>query len=217
MPRQSFHPVETRRDRRIARKRSEIIEAAGRIFAQKGYANTTTKDIAEAVDMGESTLYGYFPGKRDILLAIIDQQKESMDEFLNQIERIETHDTLVELIERAVELWTMHTYFSRTVLVEALTDPEIFEFVGERQRRVAELIQGYLERHMRSGEFRAMDTQLAARMILSLFFGLTLPSILGTERPPSPEKRRAYAEAMAGLMIHGLLPDGNSWKGGSRL
>ncbi len=63
--------AETRRDRRIKRQRQEITDAAARLFASQGYGATTTRDIAQAVDMGESTLYGYFSSKQDILVAIL--------------------------------------------------------------------------------------------------------------------------------------------------
>ena len=62
-----------RRERRIARRKKEILDAAARIFAEKGYANATTREIAEAADMAEGTLYNYFGGKRELLLAVASQ------------------------------------------------------------------------------------------------------------------------------------------------
>lgn len=59
-----------RRQRRVARRRQEILAAAARVFARKGYAGATTKEIAEEADVAEGTLYNYFGGKRDILRAV---------------------------------------------------------------------------------------------------------------------------------------------------
>ena len=68
---------QTRRERRIERQRKIIMDAAAELFAQKGYMATTTKDIADAVDIGESTLYGYFSSKKEVLQAILSQQAEN--------------------------------------------------------------------------------------------------------------------------------------------
>jgi AcrR family transcriptional regulator len=48
--------IHSRRARRILKKRGEILDAATHVFSEKGYASTTTKEIAEKADMGESTL-----------------------------------------------------------------------------------------------------------------------------------------------------------------
>jgi len=51
----------------------------------RGTPLTTTKDIAEAALIGESTLYGYFPGKRDILEAILTHEAEGMDALFDAV------------------------------------------------------------------------------------------------------------------------------------
>ena len=53
----------SRRERRIANRRTLILEAAARLFAEKGFHRTTTRDIAEAADVSEGTLYNYFENK----------------------------------------------------------------------------------------------------------------------------------------------------------
>ena len=79
-------PLQARRQRRIERRRHEIVKAAAQVFAEKGYANTTTKELAEAADMAEGTLYNYFEGKRGILLAIFKDEAE-IEETLKNVEQ----------------------------------------------------------------------------------------------------------------------------------
>jgi TetR/AcrR family transcriptional regulator, cholesterol catabolism regulator len=52
-------------------RRREIIRKAADIFYQKGYAETSTKDIAEAVGILKGSLYAHISSKEDILLVII--------------------------------------------------------------------------------------------------------------------------------------------------
>jgi AcrR family transcriptional regulator len=194
----------TRRERRIIRKRAEILEAAARIFARKGYGSTSTKDIAEAADVGESTLYGYFRGKNEILLAILAQKKGEIDTLLARIEKIEDRESLVTFIDEALNLWISRLSFTRTLATEAWTDATVFQTVGSRVGKVHGLIKNYLDRRIRAGDFKSAETRRLTSLILGMFFGIALPILLEVEPIPSPADRRSAAEMMAEVLIHGI-------------
>ena len=60
-------------------RRAAIIEAAARIFAEKGFRGTTTRELAAAVGVTEPVLYEHFRTKRDLYSAIIGEKaKEGM-------------------------------------------------------------------------------------------------------------------------------------------
>jgi len=61
----------TRRERRIAARKQQILEAAIKVFAEKGFYLATTKEIAEIADVSEGTIYNYFDTKEDLLLGLI--------------------------------------------------------------------------------------------------------------------------------------------------
>ncbi|MGX9293705.1 TetR/AcrR family transcriptional regulator [Tsukamurella paurometabola] len=50
----------------------EILDAAAELFTQRGYAATSTRQIAEAVGMRQASLYHYFPTKGEILTALLE-------------------------------------------------------------------------------------------------------------------------------------------------
>ncbi len=193
-----------RRERRIERRREEILEAAAQVFADKGYESTTTHDIAEAVDMGESTLYNYFQNKRDILLEIIDLKRAELDEFLGQIDQVEDREGLLQLIDQAMLIWLSRVHFTRTMVGEAWRDAEIFAMLQDRLERLFNLIKAYLDRRLEDGHFRPIQTDLTARMILGMFIAIELPLLFGGQANPAPEKRRQDAEAMADLLLMGI-------------
>ena len=56
-----------RRERRIAARQEQILEAAAIVFSTKGYERATTREIAEAADVSEGTLYNYFDNKIELL------------------------------------------------------------------------------------------------------------------------------------------------------
>lgn len=54
-------------------RRNEILDAADRLFGQKGFDGTTTNDILEAVGIARGTLYYHFKSKEDIMDALIQR------------------------------------------------------------------------------------------------------------------------------------------------
>ena len=76
-PLPTLKPIETgstshtRRERRVAARRAQILEAAEAVFAAKGYHGATTREIAQAADVSEGTLYNYFANKRDLFIGLM--------------------------------------------------------------------------------------------------------------------------------------------------
>src|SRR3984885_11179291 len=58
-----------RRERRRVETQERIYRAALRIFAERGYLETTVEDITEAADVGKGTFFNYFPTKEHVLAA----------------------------------------------------------------------------------------------------------------------------------------------------
>src|SRR5436190_5938261 len=55
-------------------RKASIVEAAMRIFAEKGFRGTTTRELAAAVGVTEPVLYEHFRTKRDLYSAIISEK-----------------------------------------------------------------------------------------------------------------------------------------------
>jgi AcrR family transcriptional regulator len=67
------HAQESRRERSKREKLERIEGAARRLFAEHGFAGTTTRAIAEAAEIGTGTLFVYFPEKLDLLMHLYRQ------------------------------------------------------------------------------------------------------------------------------------------------
>jgi TetR/AcrR family transcriptional regulator, transcriptional repressor for nem operon len=52
--------------------KDKIIYSAMKLFAQKGYGSTSVADILQAAGVNAGSLYYFFPGKQDVLLAVLD-------------------------------------------------------------------------------------------------------------------------------------------------
>lgn len=63
---------------------SEILSAARRVFARKGFAGASVDDVAEAAGLAKGTVYSYFPSKRDLYLAALHQ---AISELIEETKR----------------------------------------------------------------------------------------------------------------------------------
>lgn len=64
------------RDRKKARQREALVDAAIDLFRDRGFEQTRIEDIAEAADVSVPTVYNYFPTKQQLLLAIVRRNTE---------------------------------------------------------------------------------------------------------------------------------------------
>ncbi len=59
-------------------RKNEILDAADKLFTQKGFDGTSTNDILEAVGIARGTLYYHFKSKEDIMDSLIDRYSTSI-------------------------------------------------------------------------------------------------------------------------------------------
>jgi TetR/AcrR family transcriptional regulator, transcriptional repressor for nem operon len=62
--------------------RDRIVRSALQLFAEKGYGSTSVAEILTAADVNAGSLYHVFPGKQDVLLAVLDAYLEGLEPML---------------------------------------------------------------------------------------------------------------------------------------
>jgi AcrR family transcriptional regulator len=198
---------QARRQRRIARRRARILAAAAQVFAQQGYAGATTREIAEAADLAEGTLYNYFGNKREILLAIARESETPMVEALQELGGLEGREAMVALFEKALDISEAQLPFTQTVVSEAWVDDDILqEFVVVRLKQIHQLLAALIAAQVEAGVFRPVNPGLGAQLLMGMFGGLILPALRGVAPLPSHQERRAIAREVVGVLLEGVLP-----------
>lgn len=79
-------------------RKNEILDAAARLFAQKGFDDTSVADIMNAVGIAKGTLYHHFKSKEDIMDALIERQ---MDNILSAARKV-AEDVSIPVKERMI-------------------------------------------------------------------------------------------------------------------
>ena len=72
-------------------RKQELIEAAERLFAEKGYESTAVSDIVREIKVGQGTFYHYFQSKEDILDAVAKKQVAPLTEEVRLIAKSNAH------------------------------------------------------------------------------------------------------------------------------
>jgi len=199
------------RDLVVAARREQILEAATRVFAEKGFRRATTREVAREAGVSEGTIYNYFQDKDTLLLAILDvlNETERRAEDFEEGLASDFESFVEEYLRRRMALIWQNREVFRVVLSEMLVNAELRE---RYLRQVVEPTMKIGEENFRSrmeqGEARATDASLAMRATAGAVLGLLVLGLLGDE-----EVGARWDEAsgvLAGLLVHGFDAGGGS-------
>jgi AcrR family transcriptional regulator len=193
------------RDLVVRARREQIVEAATRVFAEKGFRRATTREVAREAGISEGTIYNYFEDKDALLMAILDKLNETERRAEDFEEGMATdfRGFLKGYLRRRMSLiWENREVF-RVVLSEMLVNAELRELY---LRRVVEPTMRVAEENFRSrmeqGEVRETDAPLAMRSVAGAVLGVLVLGLLGDEEVGSrPDE---IPDVLAGLLVHGL-------------
>src|SRR5947207_11135671 len=162
-----------RRSRPSARRRApEIIEAAARVFAERGFHGATTQDIADVLGIRQASLYYYFASKEEALELVCLQGVAGYFEVAKAIAAGpgSAADKLSRLIKAHLSPLTDRSDFVRVFLHERQHLPaESRRRIGRWSRGLERVFEDILKDGMRRGELRSdLDTRLAVLGILGM-------------------------------------------------
>jgi len=142
-----------------------ILDAATRVFAEKGYQRTAVEDIVRASDTSKGSFYPFFPGKEGIFVALVDQLGETLLTRVAGDVAVATAglDRVGAALQAALDTFGSHRRLARILLVEA---PGLGHGIDERlfalHGRFARYIAGHLELAVADGSIRTVDCDLVA-------------------------------------------------------
>jgi AcrR family transcriptional regulator len=151
--------------------RQRIVEAARVHFFNHGFRSVTMDDLAEELGISKKTLYAHFPGKFDLLKAVLADKLTSVEATLKDVTRAHPHGfqaTLRELLAGTRrELDEIKPPFVRDMRQKA---PDIFKLV---ERRRAALIQRYMGKFFLDGQRLGMVRKdIPAKLIIEVLLAM---------------------------------------------
>jgi AcrR family transcriptional regulator len=191
----------SRRTRDAAETRAGILDAAERLFAEKGFDATPTSTIADAAGVPKGLLFYYFPTKAELLRALVAERITlgplDVDELA---EPGNPARSLLNLTAKIRELESASHVIGVIISREQHTHPEVLSALLEHRDRLQSLIERVLTV---SSPVRPAATRLrsAARAWIGIL-------ALGSDR--ATEAARNELTSLAEFVCDGLFPTRNS-------
>jgi AcrR family transcriptional regulator len=168
----------------ITARRNQILDAATRVFADKGFHRSTIKDIAHVAGIADGTIYTYFDSKTDVLLGILNRLNETTEreqQLAPDSEQDIRSFFTAYLRQRMALLWPNAEVF-RAVLPEMLVNAELRELYYEQVLAPTfKIAEHYFLAQIQQGQIRKIDVPLTVRAVAGMLFGLLTTQLLGDE------------------------------------
>lgn len=187
-----------RRDRK-----TEIVDAAARLFAAKGYHATSIQDLVDATGLQRGALYYHIETKKDLLFEI---HRRFIDPLLEESRRIDAENLSAEATLRALAhslMRDIERYRDEvTVFLHEWStirdDPE-WQAVRESRREFESLIERVLRRGIADGSFALPDVQLAKLAFLGMLNYTYQWFAIGGRSTPDE-----IADCFTTIFLHGI-------------
>ena len=194
------------RDTRTNDKRARILEAAIKVFAERGFHSATVAEIARAAGVADGTIYLYFKGKDDLLLRLFD---EKMTELLADAKAAVAQErTAPGKLRRFIQLHLAVVERNpdlASVLIVELRQSAQFLKAADRQKLAAyvDLIAEVVRAGQESGE---LDGNISPATVKRAIFGALDELALGWLLSGKRAGLKKVAGEVAEWLVRGLLP-----------
>ncbi|MBB5936338.1 TetR/AcrR family transcriptional regulator [Streptomyces zagrosensis] len=182
-----------------------LLDAATKLFAERGYDRTSVQEIVEAAGVTKGALYHYFGSKDDLLHEVYGRvlrlQQERLDALAGADAPVERRlrDAAADVVVTTIENLDDTKIFFRSM---HQLSPEKHKQVRAERRRYHERFRALIEEGQRSGVFSA-DTP--ADLVVDYHFGSV--HHLGTwYHPDGPLTPQQVADQLADLLLRALRP-----------
>jgi AcrR family transcriptional regulator len=187
-------------------RRAEILATAAHVFAIKGYASSTVRDIGDESGILSGSLYYHFESKDQMLEEILGSVVDGL-----LVKYREIYDAHTDPVDALTRLIGVALHFVAEDHDGAMIMQNDFIYIRQSER-FAHITQKYFE--IREIWLAVLDQAVRQRLIrrdidLAAAYRMTMGSILSTVRwfsPQGPQTIDAIAQQHASIFLNGILP-----------
>jgi len=191
-------------------RREQIIDAAMRVFAQKGFNKATNKDIAREAGITAGLIYHYFESKEAVLKAIIEARSplrviNSLPaEVIAQPPAIFFRFLILQVLnivegEQFVQLM-------RVFLPEAVYNPQMSQVLSGAIQRAIGFLGAYLKAKIEAGELRYADPELIPQVLVGSVMAFVLRRRIICDPQALRYTHEQIADVVVDTVLKGLFP-----------
>lgn len=203
MPKNSNDAIQ---EQLVAARRSQILDAATTVFAEKGFARATIKDIAKEAGIADGTIYIYFENKTALLLGILhslDNGSQSPADFpmsddvnIGEVLRFFLRQRLEALAPKGMQV-------VQIVLSEMLINRDMRDLYRQQViEPTFALADTYFQVWIDKGLLKPFDVPLVMRTITSMVLGLLVLRLMGD--PVIEEQWSQLPDVIVEMVLKGI-------------
>jgi len=188
----------------------KILQAASRLFSEKGYSNVSIRDICRATGSTAPVIYYHFGSKKGLFDAVVRKQI-SMSDFISRLSKV----AMVRPPDKGLESFVSQylTYFPERAFEPGLymrdsatLDKQSARMVSEDLDRVRGIASGLIEGCVSEGRFRRTDPGFAADCLLGMLNRVIFQSIHFSKA----SDREAYGKFVTAFFFRAMRQDRRS-------
>jgi len=186
--------------------RQRIIEAAARVFAEKGYARATTRALAAAAGVNEVTLFRHFGNKQGLFAAVTEQYAgPAVTTALKAQLTGDYHRDLLTVGSQLMQVLLERREVLRMMLCEASHFPEVQAVMVQNPRQIRRMLARYLQQQIERGQVRSLHPEATAQAFAGMLFSYAIMwEILGDSIEPEITTEELVAQ-FVDIFVQGTI------------
>jgi AcrR family transcriptional regulator len=165
----------------LTKRQKQILEAAIKIFSEKGFDKSKTSEIAKEAKVAEGTIFRYYKTKKDLLLGLLLPMVtkffrplifRSVEKIMDNENNENIEIVLNKLVSDRVELAQKNAPLVKTIALESFTQPELLKPIKEEIiPQFVPIIDNFMKQNIDKGIFRDLDPRFITRSLMSMVIG----------------------------------------------
>jgi AcrR family transcriptional regulator len=190
-----------------AQTRTRILQAAQRLFASQGFDGTTTRDLAQAANVAEGTLFRHFSNKKAILVEVATSGwVEILTDLLTELSEMGSYKAVAQVMRRRMWNFQKNADLMRVCFMEVQFHPDLRDRIqSEVITKMTDVGEAFFQTAMDKGIYRQGDAKLVAKVFLGMFAIAGFSNNTLIEPDASPQQMQEMAEGLADIFLNGVL------------
>jgi len=191
-------------------RRARIIDAALRLFADKGFSGTRTREIAELAGISETLIFQHFKTKEDLYRAALGELFGShpvMPEVEEMMAKKDDFGVFSTLALHLIRHNRQNPRIMRLAIFSALEGGHFAEFTqhgNEAGLALPELLSRYIQQRSNEGAFKKVNAQIVGQLFIETVFMYIADQVASISGPPLPFPDEEMVETLVKIFLDGL-------------
>ena len=193
-------------------RRQQILRVAMRLFSERGFSGTTTKEIAAAAGISEAIIFRHYANKDELYSAILDHKacshkfQNPFEEVAEQIAAKDDFGVFYTMALNAIEHQAEDADFMRLMLHSALEEHDLARMFFESFiTDVYVFLGAYIKQRQQDGAFREVESRVVVRAFIGMFVHHSLNNILwDKEQKLLKISNKEAAHEFATILLNGI-------------